>query len=69
MAEIDRAGMNVCFGQIPSSTLVPAGHGNILRILEAGLHICHMLGYEDLQRLDLITDNSARTLNWASATD
>src|SRR3546814_4332798 len=26
--------------------------------------ICHMLGYEDLQRgLDLITDNSARTLN------
>jgi cytosine deaminase len=40
------------------------GNGNILRILEAGLHICHMLGYEDLKRaLDLITDNSARTLH------
>ena len=42
----------------------PLGNGNILRILEAGLHICHMLGYEDLKRsLDLITDNSARALN------
>lgn len=65
VAEIDRAGMNVCFGQ---DSIVdpwyPLGNGNILRILEAGLHICHMLGYEDLQRcLDLISDNSARTLN------
>jgi cytosine deaminase len=65
VAEIDRAGMNVCFGQ---DSIVdpwyPLGNGNILRILDAGLHICHMLGYEDLQRgLDLITDNSARTLH------
>ncbi|TBU71660.1 cytosine deaminase [Phytopseudomonas daroniae] len=65
VAEIDRAGMNICFGQ---DSIVdpwyPLGNGNILRILEAGLHICHMLGYSDLQRsLDLITDNSARTLN------
>ncbi|WP_417701615.1 cytosine deaminase [Pseudomonas sp.] len=65
VAEIDRAGMNVCFGQ---DSIVdpwyPLGNGNILCILEAGLHICHMLGYEDLKRsLDLITDNSARALN------
>ena len=65
VAEIDRAGMNICFGQ---DSIVdpwyPLGNGNILRILEAGLHICHMLGYSDLQRsLDLITDNSARTLH------
>ncbi len=64
VAEIDRAGMNICFGQ---DSIVdpwyPLGNGNILRVLEAGLHICHMLGYEDLQRsLDLITDNSARAL-------
>ncbi|PIA71427.1 cytosine deaminase [Pseudomonas sediminis] len=64
VAEIVRAGMNVCFGQ---DSIVdpwyPLGNGNILRILEAGLHICHMLGYEDLKRsLDLITDNSARAL-------
>ncbi|SHM10887.1 cytosine deaminase [Phytopseudomonas punonensis] len=65
VAEIDRAGMNICFGQ---DSIVdpwyPLGNGNILRVLEAGLHICHMLGYEDLKRsLDLITDNSARTLH------
>jgi cytosine deaminase len=65
VAEIDRAGMNVCFAQ---DSIVdpwyPLGNGNIMRILEAGLHICHMLGYDDLQRgLDLITDNSARTLD------
>ncbi|WP_049695965.1 cytosine deaminase [Pseudomonas fulva] len=65
VAELDRAGMNVCFGQ---DSIVdpwyPLGNGNILRVLEAGPHICHMLGYQDLQRcLDLITDNSARALN------
>jgi cytosine deaminase len=65
VAELDRAGLNVCFGQ---DSIVdpwyPLGNGNILRILEAGLHICHMLGFEDLQRaLDLVTDNSAKTLN------
>lgn len=37
--------------------------GNILRILDAGLHICHMLGYEDLQRgLDFVTDHSAQAM-------
>ncbi|WP_349569960.1 cytosine deaminase [Azotobacter salinestris] len=65
VAELDRAGLNVCFGQ---DSIVdpwyPLGNGNILRILEAGLHICHMLGYADLQRaLDLITGHSARTLH------
>ncbi|SFB11216.1 cytosine deaminase [Azotobacter beijerinckii] len=64
VAELDRAGLNVCFGQ---DSIVdpwyPLGNGNILRILEAGLHICHMLGYADLQRaLDLVTEHSARAL-------
>lgn len=64
VAELDRAGLNVCFGQ---DSIVdpwyPLGNGNILRILEAGLHICHMLGYADLQRaLDLITEHSAKAL-------
>lgn len=62
--ELDRAGLNVCFAQ---DSIVdpwyPLGNGNILRILDAGLHICHMFGYEDLQRaLDFVTDHSARTL-------
>jgi cytosine deaminase len=65
VAELDAAGLNVCFGQDSVvDPWYPIGNGNILRILEAGLHICHMLGYADLQRaLDLITDNSARTMN------
>jgi cytosine deaminase len=54
----------VCFAQ---DSIVdpwyPLGNGNILRILDAGLHICHMLGYEDLQRcLDFVTDHSARAM-------
>lgn len=64
IAEIDRAGMNICLGQ---DSIVdpwyPLGNGNILRVLEAALHIGHMLGYEDIQRsLDLITTNSAKAL-------
>ena len=56
--------MNVCFGQ---DSIVdpwyPLGNGNILRVLEAGLHICHMLGYRNLQNaLDLVTDNSAKAM-------
>ncbi|HCW34951.1 MULTISPECIES: cytosine deaminase [Pseudomonadota] len=62
--EIDRAGMNICFAQDSiRDPWYPVGNGNILRILDAGLHICHMLGYEDLQRcLDFISDNSAKTM-------
>lgn len=64
VAELLEAGMNVCFGQ---DSIVdpwyPLGNGNILRVLEAGLHICHMLGYRHLQSaLDLVTENSARAL-------
>lgn len=65
VAELDRAGMNVCFGQDSiRDPWYPLGNGNILRVLDAGMHICHMMGYEDLQRcLDFVTDNSARAMN------
>nr|WP_113864911.1 cytosine deaminase [Brenneria salicis]NMN90665.1 cytosine deaminase [Brenneria salicis ATCC 15712 = DSM 30166]RBP66839.1 cytosine deaminase [Brenneria salicis ATCC 15712 = DSM 30166]RLM32177.1 cytosine deaminase [Brenneria salicis ATCC 15712 = DSM 30166] len=65
VAELDRAGLNVCFAQDSiKDPWYPLGNGNILRVLDAGLHICHMMGYEDLQRcLDFVTDNSARTMN------
>ncbi len=57
--------MNVCFGQDSiKDPWYPLGNGNILRILDAGLHICHMMGYQDLQRcLDFVTDNSAKALH------
>lgn len=62
--------MNVCFGQDSiKDPWYPLGNGNILRILDAGLHICHMMGYQDLQRcLDFVTDNSAKALHLAIAT-
>jgi cytosine deaminase len=63
--ELRDAGMNVCFAQDsiqdPWYTL---GNGKLLRVLDCGIHACHMMGYEDLATaLDLITDNSAKTLN------
>lgn len=63
--ELLEAGLNVCFAQ---DSIVdpwyPLGNGNILRVLEAGLHICHMLGYRNLQSaLDLVTVNSAKALS------
>lgn len=64
IAELDRAGLNVCLGQDSiQDPWYPLGNGNILRVLDAGLHIGHMMGFDDLQRcLDLVTDNSARAL-------
>ncbi len=63
--ELNAAGINVCFGE--DSIFDPwysLGNGSLLRTLDFGLHICHMMGYQDFsQALDLITDNSARTLN------
>ncbi|PHS59602.1 cytosine deaminase [Alloalcanivorax xenomutans] len=63
--ELNAAGINVCFGE--DSIFDPwysLGNGSLLRTLDFGLHICHMMGYQDFSRaLDLITDNSARTLN------
>jgi len=63
--ELNEAGINVCFGE--DSIFDPwysLGNGKLLRTLDFGLHICQMMGYQDFKSaLDLITDNSARTLN------
>tara|TARA_R110001583_G_scaffold9433_3_gene44746 strand:- start:5011 stop:6258 length:1248 start_codon:yes stop_codon:yes gene_type:complete len=65
--EIRDAGMNVCFAQDSiQDPWYPVGNGKLLRVLDSGLHSCHMLGYEDLMTaLDLITINGAKTLNIA----
>ena len=69
VAELDRAGLNVCFAQDSiKDPWYPLGNGNILRVLDAGLHICHMMGYEDLRRcLDFVTDHSARVMHLGEA--
>jgi cytosine deaminase len=62
--ELRDAGLNVCLGQDSiADPWYPIGVGNLLRVLEAGLHAGHMMGYADLQTcLDLISVNGAKNL-------
>lgn len=58
-------GINVCFGQ---DSIVdpwyPAGNGNLMNILDNGIHLAQTMSFEDLDRcIDLITYNGAKTLN------
>lgn len=63
--ELLEAGLNVCFGHDDIfDPWYPLGTGNMLQVLHMGLHICQMMGYSDInESIDLITRNSARTLN------
>lgn len=62
--ELSDAGINVCLGQDSiADPWYPIGVGNLLRVLEMGVHAAHMMGYEDLQHcLDLISVNGAHNL-------
>ncbi len=62
--ELRDAGLNVCLGQDSiADPWYPIGVGNLLRVLEAGVHAGHMMGYADLQTcLDLISVNGAKNL-------
>ena len=63
--ELLEAGLNVCFGHDDIfDPWYPLGTGNMLQVLHMGLHICQMMGYDDInESIGLITSNSARTLN------
>ena len=42
----------------------PLGDGNMMSVVHMGLHVCQMMGYEEiLNSYRLITHNAARTLN------
>ncbi|MFT8322378.1 cytosine deaminase [Sporolactobacillus nakayamae] len=62
--ELHDCGLNVCFAEDSiMDPWYPAGSGNIMRILDMGLHVCQMMGHEEIAKsLDLITDNGAKTL-------
>lgn len=62
--ELTAEGMNVAFGQDSiADPWYPIGEGNLLRVLDMGLHSCHMLGFEDIDKcLDFISINGARNL-------
>lgn len=63
--ELNDAGINVCFAQDSiSDPWYPLGNGNLMNILDAGIHICHMMSVDEINNaLDLITTNGAKTLH------
>ncbi|MGG6136769.1 cytosine deaminase [Pantoea allii] len=63
--ELLEADINVCFGHDDVfDPWYPLGTGNMLQVLHMGLHVCQLMGYEQINAgLDLITHNSARTMN------
>lgn len=63
--ELIEAGLNVCFGHDDIfDPWYPLGTGNMLQVLHLGLHVCQVMGYNEINNsLDLISKNSARTLN------
>nr|WP_230468070.1 cytosine deaminase [Biostraticola tofi] len=63
--EMLEAGINVCFGHDDVfDPWYPLGTGNMLQVLHMGLHVCQLMGYEQInQGLNLITSNSAKTMN------
>ncbi|TKI04999.1 cytosine deaminase [Martelella alba] len=62
--ELLAAGVNVCFGHDDVfDPWYPLGTGNMLQVLHMGLHVCQMMGYEQIDRgLELVTRNSAQAL-------
>lgn len=65
--ELLEAGINVCFGHDDVvDPWYPLGTANMLQVLHMGLHVCQMMGYQQIdESLKLITDNSARTFGVA----
>ena len=61
--ELMAAGINVCFGHDDVfDPWYPLGTGNMLQVLHMGLHVCQMMGYQQINEgLKLVTENSART--------
>ncbi|MFH4784763.1 cytosine deaminase [Vibrio diabolicus] len=63
--EMLNANINVCFGHDDVfDPWYPLGTANMLQVLHMGLHVCQVMGYDQINSsLDLISTNSARTLN------
>ncbi len=63
--EMIESNINVCFGHDDIfDPWYPLGTGNMLQVLHMGLHICQIMGYSQINNsLDLISHNSAKTLN------
>lgn len=62
--ELNEAGLNVCFGHDDIfDHWYPMGTGDMLQVLNMGLHISQMMGYRDInESLKFIGQNGARAL-------
>lgn len=62
--ELNDNGINVCFAQDSmSDPWYPLGNGNMMMILDHGIHICQMMSPKEIDNaLDLITVNGAKTM-------
>ncbi|MFE0586499.1 cytosine deaminase [Pantoea vagans] len=65
--EMLEADINVCFGHDDVfDPWYPLGTASMLQVLHMGLHVCQLMGYEQIDAgLDLITHNSAKTMQLA----
>ncbi|WP_076589177.1 cytosine deaminase [Vibrio ostreicida] len=63
--EMLAVGINVCFGHDDVfDPWYPLGTANMLQVLHMGLHVCQLMGYEQINHsLDLISHHSARAMN------
>lgn len=63
--ELNDNGINVCFAQDSmSDPWYPLGNGNMMNILDHGIHIAQMMSPEEIQNdLNLVTVNGAKTMN------
>ena len=63
--ELNDNGINVCFAQDSmSDPWYPLGNGNMMMILDHGIHIAQMMSPEEIANaLDLVTLNGAVTMN------
>lgn len=63
--ELLEAGINVAFGHDDIlDPWYPLGTANMLQVLSMGLHVCQLMGYQQIaEGIDLITTNGAKTLN------
>lgn len=63
--ELLAADMNVCFGHDDIfDPWYPLGTGNMLQVLQMGIHASQLMGYEQIMdSIELITTNSAKTMH------
>lgn len=63
--ELSEAGINVSFGHDDIfDPWYPMGNGNLRDVVFVGLHVCQMMGYEDIMNAyKFITTNAARSLH------